>query len=201
MKNDPHSESARLRAYYANLSEGELLSIGSRYESLTDLAKTAIRAEFDRRGLPAPKLAEREELEFQPLVTIRQYRDPADAMLAKAALDSAGIFAFLQNENTVRMEWIWSNLIGGFGLQVRPEDAEAAGHVLSQPIPSTIQMDGISYEQPRCPFCQSLDVAFEAINSKVGFATTILAVPIPWPKNRWTCRACGRTWKDGTSNA
>lgn len=196
MNHDPHSELERLRAHYAQLSEKELISIGSQYESLTEAAQSAIRAEFDRRGMPAPELADDETPEFQPLVTVRQYRDPADAILAKAALESAGIFAFLQNENTVRMEWIWSNLMGGIRLQVRPEDKTAAEEVLSQPIPSTIEVDGVDYEQPRCPSCQSLNITFETVNSKVGFASIILAFPIPWPKNLWTCNACGQKWED-----
>jgi hypothetical protein len=194
---DPQSEPARLRAYYAELSEEELIEIGSHYDSLTDEAQFAIRAEFDHRGMPAPELAEEDETpEFEPLVTIRQYRDPADAAIAKSALDSAGIFAFLQNENTVRMDWLWSNLMGGLRLQVRAGDAAAAEELLSQPIPSVVETDDIKYEQPRCPNCQSLDISFESLNTKVGLASIILAVPIPWPKRLWTCNACGRKWKE-----
>ncbi len=80
MKNsDPQAESARLRAHYAQLPEGELIQLGSQYESLTDSAKLAIRAEFDRRSLPAPMLAESEDHQFQPLVTVGQYLDQAHA--------------------------------------------------------------------------------------------------------------------------
>jgi anti-sigma factor RsiW len=142
--NDSHSESERLRAYYAQLSEEELVHIGSQYESLTEAAQSAIRAEFDRRGMPAPELADTENSGFQPLVTIRQYRDPAGALIAKATLDAAGIFAFLQNENTVRMDWLWSNLMGGIRLQVRPEDQAAAEEVLSPSIPPIDETDGVN---------------------------------------------------------
>ena len=86
---DPQAEFARLTAHYGKLSETELAELGSQYESLTEAAQAAIRAEFDRRGMPAPELAEPEIFEFQPLVTIRKYRDPAEAMLAKSALDPA----------------------------------------------------------------------------------------------------------------
>ena len=193
---DPHSESERLRAYYAQLPEEELARIGSQYQSLTDSAKTAIRVEFDRRSLPAPELADDNDLEFQALVTLRYYRDLPEAQVAKSALESAGIFAFLRDENTVRIDWGYSNAVGGIRLQVRPEDASAAEEALSQPIPSTIESGSIDYEQPRCPFCQSLDINFEAVNSKVGHATMILGVPIPWPKAQWICRSCGREWKE-----
>jgi hypothetical protein len=134
------NEFERLRNYYSGLSEEELLEIGSQYESLTEVAQTAIHAEFDRRGLAAPEATEPENVEFQKLITIRQYRDPAEAMIAKSALDSAGIFAFLRDENTVRVDWFWSNAIGGIRLQIRPEDAEAAEEVLSQPASGSIDL-------------------------------------------------------------
>jgi hypothetical protein len=187
---DSQADQARLTAHYARFSEKELQEIGSQYESLTEAAQAALRAEFDRRGLPAPELADPEIPDYQPLVTLRQYRDLADAMLAKSALDSAGIFAFLQNENIVRLDWVWSNLMGGIRLQVRPEDVSAAEQVLSEPIPSLIETDDANYEQPRCPHCQSLDIHFERLNQKVGLAS------IPWPKKLWTCVSCGAKWED-----
>jgi Putative prokaryotic signal transducing protein len=193
---DPQEEISRLRAYYAECAEEELQRLGSQYESLTEAAQTAIRAEFDRRGMPAPILAESEDLEFQSLVTIQQFRDSADAWLAKSALESAGIFAFLRDENTVRVHWGWSNAVGGIRLQVRPEDEAAAEEVLSQPIQSAIESEGVEYEQPRCPYCQSLDIDFESVNPKVGLASIIIAVPIPWPQKLWTCNTCGKKWND-----
>lgn len=175
---DPHSESERLRAYYTQLPEDELVRIGSQYQSLTDLAKTAIRAEFDRRGLPAPELADDDDFEFQALVSIRYYRDLLEAQIAKSALESAGIFAFLRDENTVRIDWGYSNAVGGIRLQVRPEDQAAAEEALSQPIPSVIDAEGIQYEQPRCPACQSLDI------SRL------------WARSTWSCASCGAKWED-----
>ena len=157
MKTEPHAESERLRAYYAQLSDGELNEIGSQYDSLTKQAQSALRAEFDRRELPAPELAD-DGHEYQHLVTVRQYRDPFEASIAKSVLDSAGIFSFLKDENTVRLDWGYSQAIGGIRLQVRPEDLEAAEAVLAQPIPPVIKSDSGDYEQPRCPSCQSLDI-------------------------------------------
>jgi Putative prokaryotic signal transducing protein len=148
------------------------------------------------RYAPLQILAESEDLEFQSLVTIQQFRDSADAWLAKSALESAGIFAFLRDENTVRVHWGWSNAVGGIRLQVRPEDEAAAEEVLSQPIQSAIESEGVEYEQPRCPYCQSLDIDFESLNPKVGLASIIVAVPIPWPQKLWTCNTCGKKWND-----
>jgi hypothetical protein len=176
---DPQAESARLTAYYAQLPEGELLELGQQYETLTAPAQAAIRAEFDRRALPAPELSTPpDEPQFQSLVTIRQYRDPPQATLAAAALDSAGIFCFLENANFVRLDWALSNLVGGIRLQVRPEDQAAAEAILSQPIPPAFETDEASFDQPRCPACQSLDIS------------------MLWAPSSWTCASCGAKWED-----
>lgn len=132
MKNDAHSESARLRAYYSQLPEEELVHLGSQYESLTPSAQEAIRAEFDRRSLPTPELAEPKDQEFQPLVTVGRYLDQTHASVAKSVLESAGIPASLRDENTARIDWGTSIALGGIRLQVRPEDRRAAEEVLSQ---------------------------------------------------------------------
>lgn len=141
---DPQAESAKLLAYYAQLSEEELVQLGSQYESLTESAQAAIRAEFDRRGLAAPELAESEEPEFQPLVTVRKYLDQGSAVIAKSALESAGISAFLRDENTARIDWGTSIALGGIRLQVRPEDFAEAEDVLSQSTPPILEGDGIN---------------------------------------------------------
>ncbi len=193
-------EHERLVSFYASLTDGELIKIGSQFESLTSDAQIVLREEFDRRSLDAPEVEEPpDEFDFQELVTIRTFRDPSDAMMAKSVLDSAGIPSLMKDENMVRMQWMWSNLIGGIRLQVRPEDAETAERLLSQEVLPAIELeDGNVFEQPRCPYCRSLDITFEAINQKVGFASILVAVPIPIPKNRWKCHACGREWKDSS---
>ena len=175
---DLQAESERLRAYYARLPEEELVQIGSQYESLTDSAKAAIRAEFDRRSLPAPELAEPEDHEFQALVTVGRYLDQAHASVAKSVLESAGIHASLRDENTARIDWGTSIALGGIRLQVRPEDQAAAEEALSQPIPSVIDAEGIQYEQPRCPACRSLDIS------------------MLWARSTWSCASCDAKWED-----
>jgi hypothetical protein len=192
------NERERLTNFYAGLTDEELIQIGSQFDLLTDEAQVLLREVFDRRSLDAPELEEPpDSFELQELVTIRTFRDPSDAMMAKSVLDSADIPCFLKDENTVRIQWAWSNLIGGIRLQVRPQDGKIAEQLLFQEVLPTIELeDGDVYEQPRCPYCTSLDISFEALNEKVGLASILIAVPIPFPKNRWTCHTCKREWND-----
>jgi Putative prokaryotic signal transducing protein len=68
------------------------------------------------------------EHEAPELVTIRQFGDMAEALLAEGCLESAGIGAFLIDANVARIDW---PLTRGMRLQVSAEDAEAANEVLT----------------------------------------------------------------------
>jgi hypothetical protein len=83
------------------------------------------------------------ELELRPLVTIRKFRDLPEALLAKGSLESAEIESALIDDNLVRLDWFWSNLMGGIKLQVDPENVEAAQMILDQPIPEILEVPGI----------------------------------------------------------
>ena len=127
---------------YRSASDGELLDLALTYDSLTEIAQNALRAEFARRGLEPPVIPDpAPEAELLPVVTVQQYRDLTEAQLAMGVLESAGIPCYLRDENTVRTQWFWSNLIGGIRLQVREEDRAAAEALLNQPIPGQIPVD------------------------------------------------------------
>jgi predicted RNA-binding Zn-ribbon protein involved in translation (DUF1610 family) len=131
------------------------------------------------------------------LVTVSTYRDLPEALIAQGKLHALGIPCFLADENIVRMDWFWSNLIGGVKLQVAPEDHDAATEALDQEIPSSFTAEevGEEYQQPACPKCGSLDIGFETLDK--GIALTALyavALPVPIPKNAWKCEHCGARW-------
>src|SRR5258707_450140 len=94
---DPEKEKARLEDAYSRMTDGELQQLIGESSSLTDLARQALEKESASRGTshapPAVEFAD--ELEVRHLVTVRQYRDPTDALLAKGSLDSSGIECFL----------------------------------------------------------------------------------------------------------
>lgn len=118
---------------YAAMSEPELMELARGYDSLVEPAQTALRAEFAKRNLEPPLIEEPAEVTSRNLVTVASYRDLPNADLARAALQSAGIAAWIQDDNLVRMDWFYSNAIGGIRLQVEAADAEAAREILEQP--------------------------------------------------------------------
>ncbi len=185
------------------MSDDEMLHLGTQYATLTDEAQGLVRSEFSRRNLEIPYSEADAKSQPEPeesITTLRRYRDQAEALLARSVLESAGIECLLLNENTIRNDWLWSNLLGGIRLQVAVSDLEAAEAVLSQPIPAHIALAGeADYEQPQCPHCGSLDVGFNNFDAKVR-ATSILLLGFPLPspvqKDYWHCENCGTNWID-----
>jgi hypothetical protein len=136
------------------------------------------------------------ELELRNRVMIRQFRDLPEALLAKGSLDSAGIECALVDDNVIRLDWFWSNLMGGVKLVVDREDAAVAEEVLSQPIPEHFDVSGVGeYEQPHCPKCNSLDINFQEMEP-AAYVTAYLNVPIPFHRRAWRCHNCNAEWED-----
>jgi hypothetical protein len=187
-----------LENLYRSMSEQELMDVAMEYDKLMDVAQTALRAEFATRKMEPPEIPEAQlESSLQKVAIVDRYRDLTQALLAKSALQSAGIASYLRDENTVRIEWVWSNLIGGIRLQVAATDLEEAQAILAQPIPETIALEGdLDFEQPRCPRCGSLDIIYETKNQQVGIASMYSGVPIIVNRDAWKCSDCGALWED-----
>ena len=136
------------------------------------------------------------------MVTIRTFRDLPEALLAKGSLDSAGMKCALVDDNVVRMDWFWSNAMGGVKVLVNREDITAAEEILAQPIPEHFDVSGIGeFEQPRCPKCGSLDVNFQE-SDPTAYLSLAVNLPLPFRRPGWRCRSCNAEWKaDEASSA
>jgi hypothetical protein len=202
---DEQRERRRLADNYASMTDGELQRLAWSAASLTELAWDALEDEMDRRHLEFPddecsdelRTEPRQEMEVRELVTIRQFRDLPEALLAKGSLESAGIECFLADDNLVRLDWFISNFIGGIKLNVRAADATNAQNLLDEPILEGLYVQGVGlYEQPRCPNCQSLDVNFQELDRPIAYMSAFLRVPMPVQRPAWRCHACDAEWED-----
>lgn len=189
---------------YKEMSETELMGLARQYDDLTERAQAALREEFAHRGLEPPLIEEEEDPipgEDDPdLATVGQYRDMAEAFVARSVLEQAGIGCFLRDENTVRTDWLLSNAIGGMRLQVAAKDKEIAEDLLSQPTPEQFELDsGEEFIQPVCPKCGSTDVIANDPDRKVMAVSMLIALPLPHSRpaeEEWRCMACGCVWAD-----
>jgi len=227
---DPEQESKRLAEFYSRQLDGNLEKVAGEAYELSDIARTVLQAELQRRGLNIELAKDRpvrrkkraasanfssndtigpihselpsaSEDDGDDLVTIRQFRDLPQALLAKGCLESAGIECALTDDNMVRMDWFYSNAIGGIKLLVKPGDAADAEQLLNQPIPEHLDVSGVGdYEQPKCPSCGSLDINFRELDpaTYLGLGGSYLGVfvPIPIHRRAWTCHSCNVEWED-----
>ncbi len=131
---DHKKERERLAATYAAKSELELAGLAQDQHALTADALLALEGEFSNRGIPferqPPPVADEDRPDVR-LIALRRFSFLPEALVAKGVLDSAGVRCFLTDENTVRMDWLWSNALGGVRLWVREDDLPEAATLLS----------------------------------------------------------------------
>jgi len=193
-------ERRRFAEHYGRLPAGELRKIALDPWALSEPAWEALEDEFDRRHmeLPRPEAAPQiESPEKRNLVLLRRFRDLPEALLAKGKLDSSEVPSFLVDDNTVRMDWLWSNAIGGVKILVEAEDFSQAAKLLNEPIPEGLDFqESETYAQPRCPKCQSLDINFEELYKPLAFSSLFVSFPLPVHREGWICNECGHIWND-----
>ena len=184
------------------MTDGELqTSRAASRVNLTEVAWESLEDELDRRNLELPprRTAPAPAGSGNPrrLMTIRQFRDLPEALLAKGSLESAGIECFSQTTT-------WSDSTGSFRTSLaessfasEPEDAENARKHLDEPI-----LEGL-YVHRRSDSTSSRAVP-NAIRWMSTFRNSILRaylsmafrVPIPVHRSAWHCRACDAEWED-----
>jgi len=143
-----------------------------------------------------------EEVRYD-LVTIATFSYPMEAELAKAKLDSEGIFAFVADGYTVTMNWLYSNAMGGVKLQVPEPDVERALDILAyEPHKQAAHEADLidSANQEPCPKCRSNDTEYQRLSTRLVFLSwLLLSFPLPFFKRKWKCNNCGFSWKPSNS--
>jgi len=135
-----------------------------------------------------------------PFVMLRRYRDLPEAIIVKTILDAERIDCVLSDENLVRMDWFWSNLLGGVKLWVKRQDVDQAQDLIDQNPLDKFEVEGVGeFAQPQCPRCHSIDISFRALRKGFAFISTyFLGLPIPLRRRGWKCHSCGYASKSDT---
>ena len=128
----------------------------------------------------------------EQLVTVGTYSTPYEANLVKAELEAFDVDAVLADDNTVGMNWLWSNMLGGVKVRVPESEIDEARRVLgleSGEAPESAESAGI------CPVCGS--AKSQAFVDKRGSFLTWLVIGVPvFPAlSRRVCDECGARFK------
>jgi Putative prokaryotic signal transducing protein len=124
--------------------------------------------------------------------TIATFSKPEEAHLFRTRLEAAGIPAFVQDENFIQMNWLYSNAIGGVRVQIADDDVDAAKEFLAadspQPCPDS--------DDVVCPACASNHTAPDELPRRIAFlGMLVVSFPLLFTRHRWRCSSCHHVFK------
>ncbi len=126
------------------------------------------------------------------LVTIGSFSTPYEANLVKSQLEAAGIPAFVADEYTVGMNWLYSNALGGVKVQVPQSLASEAQQILAT---ETEPFAADEYDAETCPKCGKKNTA-DFLDKRSAFLTwALLGLPLLLPTEKKRCNDCGHRWR------
>ena len=130
------------------------------------------------------------------LATVATFTFPYEAQIARAKLDSEGIPAFVADEQTINMQWLYSNAMGGVRLQVPLVYVEEALEILAQDSSELLVADqGI--DKTPCSACGSGNTEPYQIGRRWAFLVFLgLDFPLFPVKNTLKCLDCGHVEKN-----
>lgn len=134
-------------------------------------------------------------------ITVACYREPSMAELAKSKLVAEGIECELVDEQTIAINWLWSDLLGGVKVRVPEAQAAEARMLLGDgeaEVAEAIEAESAAVAEERCPRCGSLEVHHVDGKRGAGAALLLWINFIPIAPRRWSdheaCVACGAVW-------
>jgi hypothetical protein len=126
------------------------------------------------------------------LVTIGRYSTPYEANMVKSQLESAGIPAFIADEYTVGMNWLYSNALGGVKVQVPESLASEAQQIIA---PVTEPSATGESDAEGCPKCGSKHTE-DFLDKRSTFLTwALLGLPLLLPTENKRCNDCSYHWR------
>lgn len=138
------------------------------------------------------------------LVTLRAYDNYITAHIVKAHLEAEGIRCYLKDENTIVMQWVWSNALGGIKLQVAQEDKEQAETLLADTEQAAAQeretpgfweedTEQLDRNNRICIHCGSRNTSKQEFNKRPIFLSwLLLGFPLLFGSQKWHCFHCGK---------
>ena len=122
-----------------------------------------------------------------------------EAEFARTSLESEGIVTVIENENLIRLDWLYMNALGGLRLLVREEDAARAREILAppeteshRPTPPPPTADDPAPPTDNCPRCGSPETEAIETRRKLGHVLWLLTgFPFVRPGRSRRCAACG----------
>lgn len=129
------------------------------------------------------------------LVVVARFSFPHEAHIARGLLESEGIPAFVADEHTVNMQWLYSNAMGGVRLAVPRMHAQKAHEVLNDDFSEAVDSE-FELHVEKCPGCGCQDLEPYTKGKQAAFVVFILlGFPLFFYKHGLRCKSCGAFWR------
>ncbi|PHR49761.1 MAG: hypothetical protein COA32_01105 [Fluviicola sp.] len=132
-------------------------------------------------------------------VTIKTFDNNMDAHMLKSRIESEGIKCFLFDEETVTINPLYAQAIGGIKLKVHQEDVSAVRKILKDISETPLTDD--EGDRILCPNCSSIAIntGFRSVSGWRGLVFAFVAFLSltfsPFIKTRYYCKDCEHVFK------
>lgn len=139
------------------------------------------------------------EMPAQQLITVASFETAPDAWIFRNRLASNGINAFVADEHTVNMYWLYSNAVGGVKVQVPFTELRLVREIESLAIPLSSELEihaaDSTSDEPGldvCRSCGSSDITNTTWSKPWTFVIwLIFGLPVPVYAPTTDCNICG----------
>lgn len=122
------------------------------------------------------------------LVTVASFSFPYEAQIARATLESEGIPAFVADEHTINMQWLYSNAMGGVRVQVPFKYLSKSKQLLNTDFSSSLETEPVDFI---CRNCGSDKLAPYTKGKKPAYLLfLLLGFPLFFYKHGYKCEQC-----------
>jgi Zn finger protein HypA/HybF involved in hydrogenase expression len=141
-------------------------------------------------------------MENDRIVVYQTFSDPIEANIVKGLLDAHEIECYLSDENTITLNPLYCNAIGGIKLNVFERDTDKIASILKS------ENSPIAYDEPLeaekgkviCPKCHSDNVSYGgSVKRKFGYLDILIAIALmvyPFTQRKaYHCFNCNHEFK------
>ncbi|WP_221268982.1 putative signal transducing protein [Mucilaginibacter sp. X5P1] len=130
------------------------------------------------------------------IVTFESYNDPMLAEIIKGRLEANGIDCYIADNNTIGMNPLYTQALGGVKLKIFEHDFKTCQLILAQNEDLALD-EVVDNEETPCPYCQSTNVRYGAATIQrtnwFGAIVSFLTVTYPfYARKAWHCFNCGK---------
>jgi hypothetical protein len=113
---------------------------------------------------------------MEKIIVFSSYYNPIEANIVKTRLIDSGVHCFLSGENTITVNPLYNQALGGVKLHIFEKDAELARSIL-QDEDVALPVEDLEQGVDICPQCGSNHVGFvQSVKSKPGIVTILSAL-------------------------